>query len=441
MTAMYIIQVVLLWSLGLLVYRLGFRKLRLFSLSRYFLLILIPLGIVAPLFPNFWSVTSETNVVVWMEELVLGSSGFAVNSVSGSSEPAFDWALWMGMGILVYLAGVLYVVFRTFKSFGKLHSLKRNAEYIDRVEGVKIYAVSFPSSFSFFEKIYVPKSVVEDSKAYRTIVLHELVHVKEKHWVDKVWMFLCCSALWFFPWVYWIRNALEEVHEFSADYGVLKKVEKRYYFQLLLSRQMDVNYPSPLFVSPFFSNNLKNRIGMMATKIKNRTFHCALILFSTLLMWAFSSVDLESRDYHQISESGVFNDSIPEPTLSSSGELIYKVVDQMPRFPGCEDMEGSLEDKKNCADMKMLKWIYENIRYPEEASKEGLTGQVVVGFVVKSTGQMDEINILRDIGGGCGEEVVRVFEEMSREKVWTPGYQEGKAVHVKYLVPVRFALD
>lgn len=201
---------------------------------------------------------------------------------------------------------------------------------------------------------------------------------------------------------------------------------------------------------------------MMTSKIKNRTFHFAVILLSALLMWAFSSVDRESKDRYQDSVLSTVSDSIPqtdtpaafapvegnnsesdypEPTESPSGELIFQKVDEMPRFPGCEEMEASQQEKKMCADRKMLEYIYQNIKYPEEAKVEEISGKVVASFIVKSSGQVDEINIRRDIGGGCGEEVARVLEKMSSEKVWIPGKQKGKPVHVQYNIPIKFSLD
>ena len=58
---------------------------------------------------------------------------------------------------------------------------------------------------------------------------------------------------------------------------------------------------------------------------------------------------------------------------------IFILVEQMPRCPGCEDMEGSDEEKKNCADRKLLQYIYGQIHYPSEARLLGIDGMAVAG--------------------------------------------------------------
>ncbi len=118
----------------------------------------------------------------------------------------------------------------------------------------------------------------------------------------------------------------------------------------------------------------------------------------------------------------------------------YKVVDRMPRFPGCEDVK---EEKKrhSCADKKMLEYVYSSINYPPEARKNKIEGTVVISFMVKKDGTLGSINILRDIGSGCGAEAKRVVESMNTNGlVWLPGASNGQAVGVQFNLPVKFKL-
>lgn len=118
------------------------------------------------------------------------------------------------------------------------------------------------------------------------------------------------------------------------------------------------------------------------------------------------------------------------------------VLDAMPRFPGCEFMAGTDREKKACADKKLLKFIYGNINYPEEALMKGKEGKVIVSFVVTYSGKIDDIKILKDSGYGMGAEAVRVMELMNkRNKRWKPGLYRGQKVNVLYSLPVRFKLD
>lgn len=128
----------------------------------------------------------------------------------------------------------------------------------------------------------------------------------------------------------------------------------------------------------------------------------------------------------------------PPPPPSNDETEVFKVVEEMPRFGGCEDIEGDLSAKKLCAEKKMLEFIYKNIKYPIAARKDNKQGTVVIRFVVDEKGNVIQPKIVRDIGGGCGTEALRVVKKMP---TFTPGKQRGKAVKVQFNLPVRFKLD
>lgn len=122
-------------------------------------------------------------------------------------------------------------------------------------------------------------------------------------------------------------------------------------------------------------------------------------------------------------------------------EVTLTVAEQMPRFPGCEDMEGDHTSKKACADQKMLSFIYDNIKYPKQAQEIGIEGIVIVSFVVDKQGKIRDIQLLRDPGGGLGKEAQRIVGMMNHlPEAWTPGNQRGRTVKVRYNLPVRFKL-
>ena len=85
----------------------------------------------------------------------------------------------------------------------------------------------------------------------------------------------------------------------------------------------------------------------------------------------------------------------------------------------------------------MYKYLAQNIKYPQLARENNITGRVFVTFVVERDGSVTGVRVLRDIGGGCGQEAVRVVKSMPK---WTPGKQRGKAVRVQYNLPVNFSL-
>lgn len=131
----------------------------------------------------------------------------------------------------------------------------------------------------------------------------------------------------------------------------------------------------------------------------------------------------------------------PPPPPEPEVEEIFKVVEEMPRFPGCED-KGTMAEKKQCADKKMLEFIYKNIKYPAIARENGVEGTCVVQFVVEKDGSIADAKVVRDIGAQCGQEALRVVNLMNEKGLkWTPGKQRGRAVKVQFNLPVKFRLE
>ena len=131
----------------------------------------------------------------------------------------------------------------------------------------------------------------------------------------------------------------------------------------------------------------------------------------------------------------------PPPPPEPEVEEIFKVVEQMPRFPGCEG-SGSEAEKQACARDKLLQYIYKNLKYPAIARENGVEGQVVVQFVVEKDGSITDVNVVRDIGAGCGDAASKVVNSMNNMPTkWTPGKQRGRNVRVQFTLPVRFKLE
>lgn len=86
----------------------------------------------------------------------------------------------------------------------------------------------------------------------------------------------------------------------------------------------------------------------------------------------------------------------------------------------------------------LYKYLASNIHYPALAKENNITGKVYVTFVVEKDGSIANPRILRDIGGGCGQEAIRVVKSMPK---WKPGKQRGKAVRVQFNLPVSFNLQ
>jgi TonB family protein len=126
--------------------------------------------------------------------------------------------------------------------------------------------------------------------------------------------------------------------------------------------------------------------------------------------------------------------NLPEPEPEDNA--LYQVIGEMPRFPGCENLEG--EGKKAvCANKKFEEFIAQNLQYPEVANKNGIEGTVVATFVVEKNGRITNPEIIKSLSESCDKEVLRLIEEMPK---WIPGKQKGDIKRVQIVFVVEFDL-
>jgi TonB family protein len=121
----------------------------------------------------------------------------------------------------------------------------------------------------------------------------------------------------------------------------------------------------------------------------------------------------------------------------TSGSEVFKVVEEMPRFPGCEDAGLEGKELQQCSFGKLVGFIQQHMKYPEEAEKAGIEGKTVVQFIVRADGSITDAKIVRSIGYGTDAVVLDIVKAMP---AWRPGYQRGKAVDVQMVLPVSFVL-
>ncbi len=127
---------------------------------------------------------------------------------------------------------------------------------------------------------------------------------------------------------------------------------------------------------------------------------------------------------------------LPPDPIEDEEEKVLDYATIMPMFPGCD--EGEYQDKKTCAEKKMLEFIYKNIKYPSIAREVGTQGITVIQFVVGKDGSISKIKSLKDLGSGCTKEAIKVIKKMPN---WKPGIQNGRPVKVHFRLPIRFTLN
>lgn len=135
------------------------------------------------------------------------------------------------------------------------------------------------------------------------------------------------------------------------------------------------------------------------------------IVLSLVMLLAVATLSAQNTD----SKSNV-KESVSDPS--------FIVVEQMPEFPGGEEA--------------LYQFLGSNLSYPDTAKEQNITGKVIVSFVVEKDGRITNAKVIKDIGGGCGEEALRVVNKMPR---WKPGKQKGKPVRVQFSLPFVFNLE
>lgn len=144
-----------------------------------------------------------------------------------------------------------------------------------------------------------------------------------------------------------------------------------------------------------------------------------LAVFSMILFFACSSAE-EEKDSTKM-EAPKAEQEIENTVLEDS---VFTEVDKMPVFAGGES--------------ELLKHIFNNVVYPEGAKKAGTEGRSIVRFCVNNDGKINRVSILKGASPELDAEAVRVISNLPPFE--SPGYKDGKAVSVWYVVPISFRL-
>lgn len=140
-------------------------------------------------------------------------------------------------------------------------------------------------------------------------------------------------------------------------------------------------------------------------------------------------MEVESTEIASSEETGQAVEIAYVPPTVEEEEVeeqeIFEVVEQMPEFP-------------NGGMAGLMQYLSKNIKYPTIAQENGTQGRVTVRFVVNADGSIVDAKVIRGVDPSLDKEALRVINSMPK---WKPGMQRGKAVRVKYTVPVMFRLQ
>lgn len=422
------------------VYHFILSELTFFKYNRIFLLISILVSLMIPILAPLLVLSEESVPVLHWSHL----AGDITYIVAYNEVSVFDWkAMMVNVLWVIYIVGIIVVMLKMMYGLSKIFRYYQKGQKED-FNGYRIItteAVHLP--FSFFNGIYVSRHLPLQDHIH-TILEHEEIHIRQWHTVDVLLAEMVHAFFWFNPVMIFYKRALRQAHEFLADDLICRKNSVSSYTELLLSKSQ--SGLEMALTNQFFHSQIKKRIIMMTknkSNLKSIWKYALAVPMIVILLITFSckesmnqTTDTESKKETTLkihkSEDTDYTD------IDNKNVLIR--AEEMPRFPGCEDNNDTKERSK-CAEQKLLQFIYTNLKYPAEAKLTGIQGQCVAKFIVNTEGKIQDIRILRDVGGGSGEAVRNVILSMNEmTERWIPGKNAGQNVNVVYTLPVKFAL-
>ena len=148
------------------------------------------------------------------------------------------------------------------------------------------------------------------------------------------------------------------------------------------------------------------------------------MLPATLLIFSCSKEISKTTTTTQNSPATSQNDRIKGIEAEQPNDQIYRMVEQLPQFPGGEN--------------EMKRFINKQLIYPAAARENNEEGRVIVEFVVMANGEIKSANIVRGVSESLDQEALRVIRLMPK---WIPGKQNGQPVNVIMVTPITFQLS
>jgi hypothetical protein len=278
--ALYIIKSIS-WLTGfIIVFALFLRNERYFMLNRIYLVA----GILASLFCPFISVHYLVEFPV-MERVIPVLQDSSVISTGKH----FGSGLAVMVIFLLYLSGIMLVIYRAYrqnKSIIKIISKTKNSTgYPEKL----IRTADYESSFSYFSYIFINPSVSDDEA--REIMNHEMVHIRQMHWIDLVLARVLCTIQWFNPLVWIYIRYIRQNHEYLADEGALQlSSDPAIYRAALINQAMGIHVAG--LANSFNQSLTKKRFDMMKKIISSpyRKFKFFLVIpVSAFILYVFAT--------------------------------------------------------------------------------------------------------------------------------------------------------
>ncbi|GET22795.1 M56 family metallopeptidase [Prolixibacter denitrificans] len=253
-------------SLGLLtlVYFFFLRKETFFRLNRVYLIVSAVFSGILPLLhiPVFLNSASSNLALIASGPRVLE----AVDVYGGAGANASGLFLSLPLIGLIYFSGILFFALRFTWKLGQMVLLVRSGEK-RKYKGLTIVRLGFETSaFSFFRWLFVGRDFQFGTEESNHILKHEMVHIRQRHSVDVLLLELVVLVQWFNPFIWYLRRAVRENHEFLADALVVNKGISPVRYKAMLIEQVT---GIQLQVANNFNYSLLKSRMKMISKIKS----------------------------------------------------------------------------------------------------------------------------------------------------------------------------
>ncbi|REA61275.1 hypothetical protein DSL64_12565 [Dyadobacter luteus] len=290
------IEYLLKVSIGLMVmtvfYQIALRKFTFYNWNRWYLLGYSVLTFFIP-FINVDSQLKGVNpVATKVVRMVPLVQDYTKQEIIADRELSAVSSFYLSDIVLfVIFAGGLLMLFRAGVAAYAFYKIKKKARLISN-QGVKLYDVSKDiMPFSFGGSIFINRHL-HDENDLKEIILHEYIHIRQKHTIDILWAELICVLNWYNPFAWMLRAAIRQNLEFIADRAVLENGTDAKAYQYLLLKVVGVR--EFRIASQFNFSSLKQRI-MMMNKMKTARIHLIRFLFVLpllcVLLVAFRNIE------------------------------------------------------------------------------------------------------------------------------------------------------
>ena len=225
------------------------------------------------------------------------------------------------MTLIIVAAGSFIALCKLLIQYVSLRRINKNAVLLHRSGNIRIYSADAGGSFTMGNNIYLDTTIHHSPDEIEKVLQHEMIHVKQKHWIDILIGEMLCVANWFNPFVWMLRNSIRQNLEYIADRQVIEKgydIKEYQYLLLKISNMQHVG-----IAAHFSFSGLKNRIYMI-NKIKSARVHLSkfILIFPLMLLLLFAFRTVNRSPIHAFN---IISDTIPADSTKDS--IFIGVID------------------------------------------------------------------------------------------------------------------